>query len=97
MSSEVSPATRKRDRLEFEIKSSTSTNHDPDIMHKLSYNLEKVASKIESVGVVDDNCWDAIKEVPNLEKRTRYKVLDFLNTRAKKMVFLKMTIEERLE
>ncbi|XP_073051581.1 uncharacterized protein At2g29880-like [Primulina eburnea] len=97
MSSEVPPATRKRDRIECETKSSTSKNPDQDIMHKLSYNLEKVASKIESIGDVDDNCWDAIKEVPNLDNRTRYKVLDLLNTRSKKMAFLKMTIEEHLE
>lgn len=97
MSSEVPPATRKRDRVEFELKLSTSKNLDPDIMHRLSYNLEKVASKIESVGVVDDNCWDAINEVRNLENRTRYKVLDLLNTIAKTMYFLKMTIEERSE
>ncbi|XP_075500123.1 uncharacterized protein At2g29880-like [Primulina tabacum] len=69
---------------------------DPETK-KFTANDEKVASKIESIGDVDDNCWDAIKEVPNLENRTRYKVFDLLNARSKKMAFLKMTIEERLE
>ncbi|XP_073147701.1 uncharacterized protein At2g29880-like [Henckelia pumila] len=97
MSSKVPPASKKRDRTDFELKSRTSKNIDPDVMQKLSCNLEKAASKIESIGAVDDNCWDAIKEVPDLENRTQFIVLDLLNTRAKKMVFLKMTIEERLE
>ncbi|XP_042425758.1 uncharacterized protein At2g29880-like [Zingiber officinale] len=97
MSSEVPQATRKRDRSEFEAKSSTSKNIDPDVLNRLSYTIEKASSKIELVGVADDNCWDAIKQVPNLDNRTRYKALDWLNTRAKKVAFLKMTIEERLE
>ncbi|XP_042460405.1 uncharacterized protein At2g29880-like [Zingiber officinale] len=97
MSSEVPQATRKRDRSEFEAKSSTSKNIDPDVLNRLSYTIEKASSKIELVGVADDNCWDAIKQVPNLDNRTHYKALDWLNTRAKKVAFLKMTIEERLE
>ncbi|XP_073121138.1 uncharacterized protein At2g29880-like [Henckelia pumila] len=97
MSSEVPPASKKRDRTDFELKSRTSKNIDPDVMQKLSCNLEKAASKIESIGAVDDNCWDAIKEVPDLDNRTRFIVLDLVNTRAKKTAFLKMTIEERLE
>ncbi|KAG6481602.1 hypothetical protein ZIOFF_058206 [Zingiber officinale] len=84
MSSEVPQATRKRDRSEFEAKSSTSKNIDPDVLNRLSYTIEKASSKIELVGVADDNCWDAIKQVPNLDNRTRYKALDWLNTRAKK-------------
>ncbi|KAG6528816.1 hypothetical protein ZIOFF_011001 [Zingiber officinale] len=84
MSSEVPQATRKRDRSEFEAKSSTSKNIDPDVLNRLSYTIEKASSKIELVGVADDNCWDAIKQVPNLDNRTHYKALDWLNTRAKK-------------
>ncbi|XP_042441473.1 uncharacterized protein At2g29880-like [Zingiber officinale] len=97
MSSEVPQATRKRDRTEFEAKSSTSKNIDPDVLNRLCYTIEKTSSKIELVGVADDNCWDAIKEVLNLDNHTSYKALDWLNTRAKKVTFLKMTIEERLE
>ncbi|XP_042458488.1 uncharacterized protein At2g29880-like [Zingiber officinale] len=62
-SSEVPQATRKRDRSEFEAKSSTSKNIDPDVLNRLSYTIEKASSKIELVGVADDNCWDAIKQV----------------------------------
>ncbi|KAG6492515.1 hypothetical protein ZIOFF_047478 [Zingiber officinale] len=97
MSSEVPQATRKRDRSEFEAKSSTSKNIDLDVLNRLSYTIEKASSKIELVGVANDNYWDAIKQVPNLDNRTRYKALDWLNTRAKKVAFLKMTIEERLD
>ncbi|XP_042432478.1 uncharacterized protein At2g29880-like [Zingiber officinale] len=85
MSSEVPRATRKRDRTEFEAKSSTSKNIDPYVLNKLSYTIEKASSKIELVDVADDNCWDAIKEVPNLDNHTRYKALDWLNTRGKKV------------
>ncbi|XP_075486520.1 uncharacterized protein At2g29880-like [Primulina tabacum] len=95
ISSEVPATTRKRDRTEFEAKSNTFKSIDPNAMHEFSHSLEKVVSKIESIGNAGDTCWDAIKEVPNLDNRTRYKVLDLLNTRSKKMDFLKMTIEER--
>ncbi|XP_073053799.1 uncharacterized protein At2g29880-like [Primulina eburnea] len=95
-SSEVPPTTKKRDRAEFEAKSRTFKNTDPNYICEISHTLEKVVSKIELIGNAGDNCWDAIKEVPNLDNRTRYKVLDLLNTRSKKMDFLKMTIEERL-
>ncbi|XP_075474500.1 uncharacterized protein At2g29880-like [Primulina tabacum] len=94
-SSEVPPTTKKRDRTEFEAKSSTFNNTDPNYICEKSHTLEKVVSKIELIGNAGDTCWDAIKEVPNLDNRTRYKVLDLLNTRSKKMDFLKMTIEER--
>lgn len=95
ISLEVPPTTRKRDSTELEAKSSTFKNTDADVIYRLSHTLEKVASKIESIGNVGEGCWDAIKEVPNLDYRTRYKVLDLLNTQSKKIDFLKMTIEER--
>ncbi|XP_073056853.1 uncharacterized protein [Primulina eburnea] len=94
INSEVPATTKKRDRTEFEAKSNTFKSIDPNAMHEFSHSLEKVVSKIESIGNAGDTCWDAIKEVPNLDNRTRYKVLDLLNTRSKKMDFLKMTIEE---
>ncbi|XP_073137088.1 uncharacterized protein At2g29880-like [Henckelia pumila] len=63
----------------------------------MSSEVPPASSKIESIGAIDDNCWDAIKEVPDLDNRTRFTVLGLLNNRSKKMAFLKMTIEERLE
>ncbi|XP_073047670.1 uncharacterized protein At2g29880-like [Primulina eburnea] len=86
ISSEVPATTRKRDRTEFEAKSNTFKSIDPNAMHEFSHSLEKVVSKIKSIGNAGDTCWDAIKEVPNLDNRTRYKVLDLLNTRSKKWI-----------
>ncbi|KAM7483020.1 hypothetical protein LguiB_007603 [Lonicera macranthoides] len=42
-----------------------------------------------------DNIWDVIKEIPNLDDNTRYMACDLLNTKAKKDLFLKMSLEER--
>lgn len=95
ISSDVPPPSRKRDRTEFEAKSSTFKNTNPNDIREISLTLDNVVSKIESIENAGDTCWDAIKEVPNLDNRTRYRVLDLLNTRSKKMDFLKMTIEER--
>ncbi|XP_073138099.1 uncharacterized protein At2g29880-like [Henckelia pumila] len=95
ISLEVPPTSKKRDRTDFEGKSTTCKSINPNVMHEFSHSLEKVVSKIESIGNAGDTCWDAIKEVPNLDNRTRYKVLDLLNTRSKKMDFIKMTVEER--
>ncbi|XP_073119669.1 uncharacterized protein At2g29880-like [Henckelia pumila] len=95
ISSEVRRATRKRDRTELEANSSTYKNIDSDIIYRISHALEKIASKIESILNACDGCWDAIKEVPNLDNCTRSKVLDLLNSRSKRIDFLRMTIEER--
>ncbi|KZV19364.1 hypothetical protein F511_25099 [Dorcoceras hygrometricum] len=95
ITSEIPPSTRKRDRTEFEAKSSAFKNTDQEVLHKFSHNLENIASKLESIRDGGATCWDAIKEVPNLDNRTRYKVLDLLTIRSLKMDFLKMTIEER--
>ncbi|KZV31159.1 myosin-12 [Dorcoceras hygrometricum] len=95
ITSEIPPSTRKRDRTEFEAKSSAFKNTDQEVLHKFSHNLENIASKLESIRDGGGTCWDAIKEVPNLDNRTKYKVLDLLTTRPLKMDFLKMTIEER--
>ncbi|ONH94313.1 hypothetical protein PRUPE_7G010100 [Prunus persica] len=40
------------------------------------------------------NIWDAIKEIPNLDDNTHYMAGDLLNTKAKKDLFLKMSLEE---
>ena len=38
---------------------------------------------------------DAIKETPNLDERSRYKVVALLTNKTKKEAFLKMSSEER--
>ncbi|KZV41419.1 hypothetical protein F511_12147 [Dorcoceras hygrometricum] len=48
ITSEIPPSTRKRDRTEFEAKSSAFKNTDQEVLHKFSHNLENIASKLES-------------------------------------------------
>ncbi|XP_073137896.1 uncharacterized protein At2g29880-like [Henckelia pumila] len=95
ISLDVPPTAKKRDRTDFEAKSTTCKSINPNTMREFSHSLEKVLSKIKSIGNAGGTCLEAIKEVPNLDNRARYKALDLLNTRSKKMDFLKMTIEER--
>ncbi|KZV42794.1 hypothetical protein F511_20245 [Dorcoceras hygrometricum] len=49
ITSEIPPSTRKRDRTEFEAKSSAFKNTDQEALHKFSHNLENIASKLESI------------------------------------------------
>nr|KYP37430.1 Uncharacterized protein At2g29880 family [Cajanus cajan] len=41
------------------------------------------------------NIWSVIKEIPNLDDRTRYMAVDLLDTNAKKDFFLMLSIKER--
>ncbi|KZV24148.1 hypothetical protein F511_28416 [Dorcoceras hygrometricum] len=63
ITSEIPPSTRKRDRTEFEAKSSAFKNIDQEFLHKFSHKLENIALKLESRDG-GATCWDAIKEVP---------------------------------
>ncbi|KAF3432579.1 hypothetical protein FNV43_RR27319 [Rhamnella rubrinervis] len=98
MSSEVPPTNKKRNRTELEGKSSSleTNSSQSDVVDKLSHTIDKLTDTINSFAT-GDSCWDAIKEIPNLDNRTRFKALKILNTRAKKIEFLKMTPEERAD
>ena len=98
-SDQVPPATRKQNRTELEGKSSMSetNNSQSDVINKLTHTIDKLVQTIDSIDTRDHSCWDAIKEIPDLDKYSRFKVLKLLNTRAKKIEFLKMTPEERFD
>ncbi|KAL5861922.1 hypothetical protein ACOSQ3_003212 [Xanthoceras sorbifolium] len=100
MRSEVSHATRKRNRAEYEGKSSsseTNNNTQSDAIEKLTETIKELTHVIGSFTTREHSCWDVIRETPNLDNRARFKALGLLNTRAKKIEFLNMTPEERSE
>ncbi|XP_022852114.1 uncharacterized protein At2g29880-like [Olea europaea var. sylvestris] len=85
ISSEVFQSIRKRSRTEFEAK---STSFEPkstqlDIIDKLASTVDKITQAIESIDTREPNCWNIIKEIPNLDDNDRFKFLDLLNTKAK--------------
>ncbi|KAK2655328.1 hypothetical protein Ddye_008380 [Dipteronia dyeriana] len=96
MSSEVPPATRKRNRTEYEGKSSSfeTNNTQPDAIDKLTHTIDKLNHTIDSIATREHSSWDIIKEIPNLDNRAHFKSL---NTREKKIESSKMTLEERSE
>ncbi|KAL5861473.1 hypothetical protein ACOSQ4_002769 [Xanthoceras sorbifolium] len=99
MRSEVPHATRKRNKAEYEGKSSSyeTNNTQSDTIEKLTETIKELTHVIGSFTTREHSCWDVIKETPNLDNRARFKALGLLNTRAKKIKFLNMTLEERSE
>ncbi|KAF3457727.1 hypothetical protein FNV43_RR02385 [Rhamnella rubrinervis] len=95
--SEVLPTTRKRNRMDIEGKSSLFEPNSCqfDVLNNIAQNIGKLKQTIDSIESREVRCWDVIKEIPNLDQRARFKALKLLNTRAKRMDFLKMTPEER--
>ncbi|XP_022895388.1 uncharacterized protein At2g29880-like [Olea europaea var. sylvestris] len=96
INSKVLLSIRKRSRTKFEAKSSM---FDPkrtqsDVIDKLACTVDKITQAIESIDTRQHNCWYIIKEIPDLDDNDRFKVLDLLNTKAKKSEFLNMTSEE---
>ncbi|XP_074337295.1 uncharacterized protein At2g29880-like [Apium graveolens] len=90
------PPTLKRKRSEFEGNSSSSANAShPDAIMQISHSVEKMVEAVKSFNNDDCSCWDLIKDLPYLDQLTCFKALKLLNTRAKKMEFVKMTPDER--
>ncbi|KAF3432589.1 hypothetical protein FNV43_RR27329 [Rhamnella rubrinervis] len=68
-----------------------------DAINMLTQTITEFKQTIDSIDIRQPCCWDAIKENPNLDNHARFKALKLLNIRVKKMMFLKMTPEERSE
>ncbi|KAF3446023.1 hypothetical protein FNV43_RR11201 [Rhamnella rubrinervis] len=96
MNSEALPTTRKRNIMEIEEKSSSfePNSCQSDVLNNIAQNIGELKQTIVSIKSREVNCWDVIKEIPNLDQRAHFKALKLLNTRAKRMDFLKMTPEE---
>ncbi|KAK2663417.1 hypothetical protein Ddye_001991 [Dipteronia dyeriana] len=92
MSLEVPPTTRKRNRTEYKGKSGSfeTNNTQPDAIDKLNHTIDSIVTR-------EHSSWDLIKEIPNLDNYARFKAFKLLNTRAKKIEFSKMALEERCE
>ncbi|KAF3436815.1 hypothetical protein FNV43_RR19568 [Rhamnella rubrinervis] len=66
-------------------------------INMLTQTIIEFKQTIDSIDVRQPCYWDAIKEIPNLDNHAHFKALKLLNTRVKKMEFLKMTPEEHSE
>ncbi|KAK9125800.1 hypothetical protein Scep_014646 [Stephania cephalantha] len=97
MNLEVHSVTRKRNRVEKEgnLDSSRNNNFQMDSLNKLTETISSFADKVDRFMARDQGCWKLIKEIPDLTDSTRFKVLELLNTRAKKIDFMEMSSEER--
>ncbi|KAK9087032.1 hypothetical protein Syun_029426 [Stephania yunnanensis] len=97
MNLEVHSVTRKRNRAEKEenLDSSRNNNFQMDSLNKLTETISSFADKVDRFMARDQGCWKLIKEIPNLIDSTRFKVLELLNTKAKKIDFMEMSSEER--
>ncbi|KAK2634323.1 hypothetical protein Ddye_029115 [Dipteronia dyeriana] len=96
MSSEVPPVTKKRNITEYEGKSSSfeTNNTQLDAIDKPTHTIDKLNHTIDVITTREHSSLDLIKEIPNLDICARFKVLKLFNTRAKKIKFSKMTLEE---
>ncbi|KAK9166687.1 hypothetical protein Scep_001878 [Stephania cephalantha] len=94
---EVHSVTRKGNRAEKEgnLDSSRNNNFQMDSLNKLTETISSFADKVDRFMARDQGCWKLIKEIPDLPDSTRFKVLELLNTRAKKIDFMEMSSEER--
>ncbi|KAK9121218.1 hypothetical protein Syun_018835 [Stephania yunnanensis] len=97
MNLEVHSVTRKRNRVEKEgnLDSNRNNNFQIDSLNKLTETISSFADKVDRFVARDQGCWKLIKEIPDLTDSTRFKVLELLNTRAKKIDFMEMSSEER--
>lgn len=97
MNSDVLPVARKRNRMDIEGKSSSFVPNscESDVLSNIAENIGELKQAIASIESREVSCWDVIKEIPNLDQCARFKALKLLNTRAKRMDFLRMTPEER--
>ncbi|KAK9148114.1 hypothetical protein Scep_006871 [Stephania cephalantha] len=86
MNLEVHSLTRKRNRVEKEgnLDSSRNNNLQMDSLNKLTETISSFVDKVDRFMARDQGCWKLIKEIPDLTDSTRFKVLELLNTRAKK-------------
>ncbi|KAK9135497.1 hypothetical protein Syun_014827 [Stephania yunnanensis] len=63
-----------------------------DVLEYLTYDYD---AEVDRFMARDQGWWKLIKEIPYLRDSTRFKVLELLNTRAKKIDFMEMSSEER--
>ncbi|KAK9126034.1 hypothetical protein Scep_014880 [Stephania cephalantha] len=82
-----SRTVKKEERVEKEgnLDSSRNNNFQMDSLNKLTETISSFVDKVDRFMARDQGCWKLIKEIPDLTDSTRFKVLELLNTRAKKI------------
>ncbi|KAJ8545434.1 hypothetical protein K7X08_018017 [Anisodus acutangulus] len=97
------PSRNKRSRSEYEgSSSSVGTNNQAKVLENLSIGIETISANFEKISNLmekrerdrERNIWDAIKEIPKLNDNTRYMAGELLSNKAKKDLFLKMSLDE---
>ncbi|CAL2265627.1 unnamed protein product [Prunus armeniaca] len=100
------PSRNKRNRSKYEVSSSSAgTNNQAKVLENLSIGIEAISTNFVKISNLMEkrerdrdremDIWDAIKEIPNLDDNTRYMAGELLSNKAKKDLFLKMSLEER--
>ncbi|CAH9106141.1 unnamed protein product [Cuscuta epithymum] len=99
---------RTRDQCEVSSKAKSSESRS-EFKTKVASGMDsivEIASDIRGMRILmekkekresENNIWDAIKETPNLDERTRYKVPKLIYKLGMKEAFLKMSPQERQE
>jgi len=59
---------------------------------KMSNTMEKREKDRD----LKNNVWDIIKDIPNLDDKTRFKIAELMKSKADKDLFLKMSPEDHL-
>ena len=88
------PSALKRSDFERKSTSSETGNSQLDNINNLVHSFNKLTQSIDLMDAKEHSCKNLIKEVPNLDKWARYKVLKLFNTTAKKVEFTEMSLEE---
>ncbi|KAL6273138.1 hypothetical protein ACE6H2_023830 [Prunus campanulata] len=100
------PSRNKRSRSEYEgSSSSVGTNNQAKVLENLSIGIDTISANFEKISNLmekrererdrERDIWDAIKEIPNLDDNTCFMAGELLSNKAKKDLFLKMSLEER--
>ncbi|BFG35411.1 hypothetical protein CerSpe_216840 [Prunus speciosa] len=100
------PSRNKRSRSEYEGSSSlVGTNNQAKVLENLSIGIETISANFEKISNLmekrererdrERDIWDAIKEIPNLDDNTCFMAGELLSNKAKKDLFLKMSLAER--
>ncbi|KEH35667.1 uncharacterized protein At2g29880 [Medicago truncatula] len=97
----------KRNRFEYErIYGVVGIKNQGPAMENLSSSVgiivvhfEKMSNmmeKREQDRELKNNIWDIIKDIPNLDDKSCFKIVELMKSKANKDLFLKMSLEDRL-
>jgi replicative superfamily II helicase len=63
---------------------------------KMSNMMEKREKDRARDRELKNNIWDIIKDIPNLDDKTRFKIAELMKSKTNKDLFLKMSQEDHL-